>query len=713
MKVEEFKQRIEAWRERVAVLQQSTNELHISPQEPIKETFFKLQTALAELEVAKEELRQQNEQLQQHNQELVAAQAAADAERQRYQDLFEFAPDGYLVIDIDGKIEEANQAVATLLNVRQKYLIGKPLVVFVDQPQRHSFHSQLNWLYQKDGVKDWEVRFCPRYGKPIETALTIAVVRNSKGIPVALRICIRDITKHKQAAAERDRLFKQLAAERTQLEAVVQQMPVGVAIAEAPSGKLVLHNEEAAQILRHPLLPADQVNDYAQYGAFHADGQPYKLEDYPIARSIISGEVVKAEDMNYRRGDGNETFFSVNAAPIINRSGHIVAAVSTFYDISERKRAELKLRTSEERLRLALEAVQMSTWDWNILTNQVTLSDEYNQLFGLNSGNFEGTCITFLSCVYPEDRKLVVQAITRSIKKRIGYDQEFRIVKPDRSIRWLEAKGQVFYNQAGQAVRMMGVIMDITEHKRTAEQIKVSQQENAELLRLNQLKDDFLSTVSHELRTPMSNMKMAIQMLKISPTAERSHCYLEILQTECNREIELINDLLDLQRLETASYSNLHIKAINLQELLSNIIEPFQVRTQQRQQTLHSSLSNDLPALISDRASCERILAELLNNACKYTPDGGEIVLSCYYKSVEATTIFTISNPAEIPVDQLPRIFDKFYRVTNTNPWKQGGTGLGLALVKNLVEQLQGKIQVESSKGLTTFTVELPNIKSV
>ncbi len=113
--------------------------------------------------------------------------------------------------------------------------------------------------------------------------------------------------------------------------------------------------------------------------------------------------------------------------------------------------------------------------------------------------------------------------------------------------------------------------------------------------------------------------------------------------------------------------------------------------------------------LVSDRASLERILAELLNNACKYTSAGGEIVVGVCDKSTEAATIFTISNPAEIPADQLPRIFEKFYRVPKGDRWQQGGTGLGLALVQKLVEQIQGTIRVESSRGWTTFTVVLPN----
>lgn len=275
----------------------------------------------------------------------------------------------------------------------------------------------------------------------------------------------------------------------------------------------------------------------------------------------------------------------------------------------------------------------------------------------------------------------------------------------------------------------MGVVLvfrDITERQQAqAAQKKQVEQERllAQLEKLNELKDDFLSTVSHELRTPMSNMKMAIQMLKSAPTAERSQLYLNILQNECNREIELINDVLDMQRLESASYPLLLNENIILKDWIPNVVEPFQARMQENQQILHLNLEDDLPLLVTDRGSLERIIAELLNNACKYTGIGGEVILSVRLQQIKLekkklaitnslaipSLVFTISNQAEIPSVELPRIFEKFYRVTSNDRWKRGGTGLGLALVQKLVEHLQGNIHVESSDGWTTFTVELPN----
>jgi len=258
--------------------------------------------------------------------------------------------------------------------------------------------------------------------------------------------------------------------------------------------------------------------------------------------------------------------------------------------------------------------------------------------------------------------------------------------------------------QLYQQVQDLNAHLERQVQERTAE----LQQKMQELQRLNILKDDFLSTVSHELRTPMANIKMAIHMLKQSPMEARQERYLKILENECTRETELINDLLDLQRLE-AGVESAGLEVLHLNSWLPSVIEPFQSRTLQRQQTLRVEYPTNLPSLSSDRAWLERILVELLNNAYKYTPDGGEILLSVSFNTLpEPTVTFRVTNEARIPSTELPRIFDKFYRISNSDPWKQGGTGLGLALVKKLVERLKGQISVESENGLTTFIVELP-----
>ncbi|MEL7313574.1 MAG: ATP-binding protein, partial [Cyanobacteria bacterium J06559_3] len=257
---------------------------------------------------------------------------------------------------------------------------------------------------------------------------------------------------------------------------------------------------------------------------------------------------------------------------------------------------------------------------------------------------------------------------------------------------------------------------------RQARLYQESQAQVKELERLNHLKDDFLSTVSHELRTPVTSMRVALQLLGVTLNQEfdlnsellkpktsqnRLARYYQVLKEECEREISLINDLLDLQRLDGGNHP-INPQSIDIESWLKGIANTFQERAQSRTQSLMIELPETLPRLISDQASLERVFAELLNNACKYTPPGERITVAAIATGGEELKITVANTGVEIPAAELPRIFDKFYRVPSTDPWKQGGTGLGLALVQKLLMHIGGEIEVTSKAKKTSFTVTLP-----
>lgn len=243
---------------------------------------------------------------------------------------------------------------------------------------------------------------------------------------------------------------------------------------------------------------------------------------------------------------------------------------------------------------------------------------------------------------------------------------------------------------------------------------QAAQAQVKELERLNQLKDDFLSTVSHELRTPMSSIKMATQMLEISLEplgilADEDapiHRYFKVLREEGQREISLINDLLDLARLDSGT-EPLQWTPIALQFFLPHLAEPFIERARSQQQQLRVEVEPDLPQITTDLPYLERILSELLQNACKYTPAGESITVTASPVG-DRLELCVCNSGVEIPRPECDRVFDKFYRVPNNDPWKHGGTGLGLALVKKLTERLSGTIRVISVNQHTTFMLTFP-----
>lgn len=241
---------------------------------------------------------------------------------------------------------------------------------------------------------------------------------------------------------------------------------------------------------------------------------------------------------------------------------------------------------------------------------------------------------------------------------------------------------------------------------RQARLFRAAQEQVQALERLNRLKDDFISTVSHELRTPLASMKMALHMLQVAPAREKQAQYLSIAQRECQREIELINDLLDLQRLEAGAYA-LNLQTLTWEALLGDLLLAIGERARTKGQTFQANVPLE-SSITTDPLLLGRILRELLHNAVKYTPGQGSIRLEV---RVEANrTRIQVRNSQEIPAEELTRIFDRFYRIPSHDPWKEGGTGLGLALVKQMVDQLRGSIEVNSSAGWTTFTLHLPEL---
>jgi two-component system, sensor histidine kinase and response regulator len=221
-------------------------------------------------------------------------------------------------------------------------------------------------------------------------------------------------------------------------------------------------------------------------------------------------------------------------------------------------------------------------------------------------------------------------------------------------------------------------------------------------------KNDLLSTITHDLRAPLTTIKVALQMMETRPENRRQ--YSEIALHACEQGDELVQNLLDLYQLE-AGESAIIAEPFDLQECLRRIEDSFQVRTRDYRQILTIDLPQVLPPMVTDGVTVRRILVELLNNACKYTPSQGEVILKVRESGEEEEVhklCFTLRNPSEIPADALPRIFEKFYRVPGGDRAKRGGTGLGLALVHKLVQQLNGSIWVESQDGWTTFFLELP-----
>ncbi len=244
---------------------------------------------------------------------------------------------------------------------------------------------------------------------------------------------------------------------------------------------------------------------------------------------------------------------------------------------------------------------------------------------------------------------------------------------------------------------------------RQAQLYQESQKQVIKLQELNQLKEDFIHTVSHELRTPLTSMKMALTLLGIHKNnPERVQAYLDILTSEWNRELALVNELLELQAIESGTrvYS---LDLLDIQTWIPEIVQSFELRCAEHSQIFRLDLDPEINTWVTDQHLLGRILLELLNNACKYTPPEHSITLTL--QPIQTGIQIEVTNTGvTITPEHQTKIFEKFHRLPDLDVFNQGGTGLGLSLVKKVVELLGGEITLHSADNITTFRIQLPDL---
>jgi PAS domain S-box-containing protein len=257
----------------------------------------------------------------------------------------------YAVITFDpaGRIRTWNPGAERLLGYAAEEVVGQPAaIIFTDEDRAAGRPAQeLREATERGRGQDtrWHRR---RDGSRVWVHGVIVALRGADGTIHGFGKILSDASDLRATQDELQRLTSTLDAERVRLAAVLEELPIGLAIAEAPTGRLLYHNQEAVRLLGHGMSEVQDYRGYAQYGALHDDGTPYAPDEYPIARALFHGEVIRQEPMRHRRGDGIATVFAVSAAPLRDAGGTIVAAVSTFHDVGPQRALEERLRHAQK-----------------------------------------------------------------------------------------------------------------------------------------------------------------------------------------------------------------------------------------------------------------------------------------------------------------------------------------------------------------------------
>ena len=395
--------------------------------------------------------------------------------------------------------------------------------------------------------------------------------------------------------------------------------------------------------------------------------------------------------------DGDVRFFLMSSE-IIELDGRTCLLTST-NDITARKRAEISLQQALERLELAHSAGRSGTFDWNLVTNEIQWSEAEEKLYGLEPGGFKGRYENWRNAVHPDDIENAENGLDKAIKDAVEMDIEYRIIRPDGTVLWIYATGNVIYDARGKPLRMVGINIDITERKN----IEIALRE------ADRRKDEFLAMLAHELRNPLAPIRNAVQILKTSGSSE-AHLKTarDIIERQVTHMTRLIDDLVDVARL-TQGKITLKKETVHLTTVVGDAVDLASPIISERGHDLTIKLPQQPLPLHVDGVRLSQALGNMLTNAAKYTRSGGKIQLTGDNNGDELK-INVRDNGIGIAPDMLPHVFDLFTQSERTLDRAQGGLGIGLALVKRLIEMHGGDVEAHSA-GIgqgSEFALRLP-----
>ena len=403
--------------------------------------------------------------------------------------------------------------------------------------------------------------------------------------------------------------------------------------------------------------------------------------------------------------DGRMHHSVVSKFPIPGPSGDVPLVGGMAIDITEHRIAEETLRESEERLRLALDAGRMGSWEWRIGSHRVTWSPGLEAIHGLEPGTFEGTFEAYQSDIHPEDREYVLDSLRKTLQEGKEHRIEYRIVLPDGTVRWVEGRGNLIRSEDGRPSRMVGVCMDIDERKRHA--VETARLYDA-LREADRRKDEFLALLGHELRNPLAPISNALQIMKLPGTdpaiTVRAR---EMIERQVEHLVRLVDDLLDMSRIVRGRVE-LRREPVELAAVVARAIETSQPVLDAEGHTVTLSIAPEPIWVNGDLVRLAQVVSNLLHNAAKFTDRGGRITLSASREDGHAV-VRVADTGAGVAPEIRERIFDMFYQGAR-GEGSRGGLGIGLSVVRGLTELHGGTVEVRSEgagRG-SEFIIRLP-----
>ncbi len=682
--------------------------------------------------------------------------------------LLESAPVGFALLDREGRYVLVNEALAQINGKPIEEHLGKTVAQVTGEAETE-FERRLRQVWESgtasgefvlmDDDEDGQQRFC------LTSLYPVRVERENAGGDGAetaelfgVGAIVLEITERMRNEEEKSRLVAELESERARLEAVLQQMPSAVIIAEAPSGRFLLGNSQVERVMGLPYRAVDSIGEYDYYDGYRLDGRPIQNDEWPMARALTQGEIVKDEEFRVRTERGNRVV-RISASPIRDRDGAITAGIAILDDVTARARAEAAQRFLADAGSALITTLDASSAheclinlcvpevaDWCILATPGEDGLLHHAVIAHAENGGENAAIARrfreqlavdasapwdIAGVLSSGRAQLVAVHDEEYLRSVNASPEY--------IRLIEAIGAQSAIVAPLAARgrTLGLMIWITsssgrtydEHDLTlAEELArraalttdnarlFSEAQNArdEAQAANLAKDEFLAVVSHELRTPLTPILGWLDLLRAPKMTDelRAQAY-EVIERNARAQAQLVNDILDVSRI-TSGKLRLKTTPTDLTRLVSDAVASLRLSAEEKGVALGLELDEVGQADV-DASRFQQVVWNLMSNAIKFTPKGGQVAISLR-RADQGEALLEIADSGQgIAPDFMGNVFDAFRQGDSSSTRKVGGLGLGLAIVRHIVELHGGRVSAHSegeARG-ATFRVWVPLLAGV
>ncbi len=637
------------------------------------------QRLLHELEVHQIELEMQNDELRQ-------AQAELEASRARYFDLYDLAPVGYCTLSDKGLILEANLTACSLLGLDRKKLLGHPLSRFILAEDANVFYQQRKKLLETGMHQTFRIRMLRQEGALFWARMEMTEAQDSETGDPVFRAVLSDITESKltdEKLKQSEARYTDLAEQSSTISWEVDDRGLYTYVSPVAEAVLGYRPEELVGLKYFYELHPESDREALKKAAFSFFNRMQPFVNF--VNSVLTK-------------DGRTIWVSTNGIPILRADGTLQGYSGSDTDITELRRVEAELHETEALLIETQQMAHLGTLTYNTSTDEVRWSDEIYRIFGLPAGKSMNYS-DIMQYVHPEDYPAFLQAWISIGDEKPSIDGEYRIVRPDGEIRFIHEYSIYKYISSGQTMMYVGLLQDITD-RRLAEQ--AVQAKNAELER-------FTYSVSHDLKSPLVTIRTFMgHLVEDLAGGSTDHVAqdLAFISSAAEKMNMQLDELLNFSKVGRGV--NPSIEA-TLQEMAQEAIGLVAGRIDKR--GVRVQVMQKPAVLYGDRVRLVEVFQNLIDNAVKFMGEQSDPLIEIGAETNDGKTVcFVRDNGMGIDMQHKDMLFGMFAKL---NPEIEG-TGMGLALVKRIVELHGGRIWVESEgigKGVC-FWFSLPGKSS-